>query len=285
MNNRIPVSVVILTKNEEKDLPGCLESAFRLSDDVIVLDSGSSDQTLAIAKQYEASVYEHAFTGFGDQRNWAIEQIPHRYDWVLHLDADERLTESFISEIGLLLSKQPLEAGYYVPSKLMLGERWLRRSSGYPVYQVRLFHRARMRFTNYGHGQREATTGTVGTMREPYLHYAFSKGLEAWFEKHACYAAAEAIQATSEPHGLPKLLWQCLVNDTVSRRRALKRLSFRLPCRGFLRLVHVLFLKRGLLDGKAGIAFARMMATYESMISTYISAQKAGASIRQGQIR
>lgn len=276
----LPVTVVVLTKNEQQDLPGCLASVAIYTDDCIVLDSGSNDATVAIARAADIPVYVNPFSGFGDQRNWAIDQIPHRYDWVLHLDADERMTPAFASELSAILAKDPPEAGFFVPSKLMLGESWLRYSSGYPVYQVRLFHRERLRFVNHGHGQREVTDGHLGTMNEPYLHYAFSKGLEAWFEKHARYAASEAVSASEVINGQAGGLFQLLTGDAVTRRRVLKRLSHHLPARGWLRLLEMLVLKRGLLDGKAGILYARMMANYESMTAIYKMAASMGVAIR-----
>lgn len=276
----LPVTVVVLTQNEQQDLPDCIASVTPYTDDCIVLDSGSNDDTVAIARAEGIPVYINSFSGFGDQRNWAIDQIPHRYDWVLHLDADERMTPAFAAELQEILRRNPSESGFYVPSKLMLGESWLRYSSGFPVYQVRLFHRERLRFVNYGHGQREVTEGRLGTMSEPYLHYAFSKGIQAWFEKHARYAASEAIMSVEDVKGQSGRMVQFLFGDTVMRRRVLKRLSHHLPARGWLRLFEMLVLKRGLLDGKAGILYARMMANYESMTAVYKMAASMGIAIK-----
>lgn len=276
---KVPVSIVVLTKNEEQDLPGCLEAAFRVTDDVLVLDSGSADRTREIAEAAGASFYEHHFSGFGDQRNWAIDHLPHRYPWVLHLDADERVTEAFESEVRTLLAAEPGEAGFYVPNKLMLGNQWLRFSSGYPVYQVRLFHRERLRFVNHGHGQREVTSGRLGYLREPYLHFAFSKGLNAWLHKHVDYASEEVLKWSQECTDWRETLWQCLQRDPIVRRRALKRVSFALPGRSLLRFIHQLIFKAGILDGRAGITYARMMAVFEGMIAANVSALKTGVSI------
>lgn len=274
----VPVTVIVLTLDEEANVRECLTSAQAFSDDVHVLDSGSTDATVAIARSMGVAIHHNRFTGFGDQRNWAIDHIPHRYDWVLHLDADERPTEDFLAELQQIVASSPAESGFFVPNKLMLGERWLRRCSGYPVYQVRLFHRRQLRFANHGHGQREVADGTLGYMREPYLHFAFSKGLVAWMEKHARYAAAEAALADAEC-GLAAELHRCLTGDAVARRRAMKRLSFRLPARPLLRMLEILLLRRGLLDGRAGWTYARMMAAYEAMLLAYRSATRQGVPL------
>lgn len=280
---KLPVTVVVLTKNEERGLPACLASITPHTDDCIILDSGSDDGTVAVARAAGVCVYANRFSGFGDQRNWAIDHIPHRYNWVLHLDADERMTPAFAAEISTILANDPQEAGFFVPSKLMLGDSWLRYSSGYPVYQVRLFHRERLRFVNYGHGQREVTGGRLGTMKEPYLHYALSKGLEAWFEKHARYAASEAI-FSDESGGRHGLKWaQFLLSNAVARRRVLKRFSRNLPARGTLRLLDMLILKRGLLDGPSGILYARMMANYENMTAIYRMGSSMGVAIKPSE--
>jgi len=268
---KIPVTVVILTKNEANDLPGCITATLAFSDDVVVLDSGSTDGTADIARQAGVPVFENHFTGFGDQRNWAIDHIPHRYQWALHLDADERPTPAFVDELRAIVESSSRNAGFYVPSKLMFGNRWLRYSSGFPVYQVRLFRRDRLRFANHGHGQREVTSDPIGYMREPYLHFAFSKGLQAWFTKHCHYAALEAQQAHDDQDRLGNNLRSLLSFDRVTRRRSIKRLTYRIPCRSFLRLIYMLFLKRGILDGWAGVTYARMVATYEAMYAIQLA--------------
>lgn len=268
---KVAVTIVVLTQDEESNLPSCLRSVLAISDDCHVLDSGSSDRTIEIARAMGATVHFNPFTGFGDQRNWAIDHIPHRYDWVLHLDADERLTDEFVIELAEIIRSMPDTAGFFVPNKLMFGKKWLKYSSGYPIYQVRLFHRQRLRFENRGHGQAEVTTGKIGRMQQPYLHYAFSKGLENWFVKHAKYAKAEALAAKAERTSILSEMKSLFFGPQIERRRALKRISWRLPCRGFLRQFELLILRRGLLDGRSGLIYAKMIAAYETMTAVFIA--------------
>ena len=163
---RPPVSVVILTHNEEINLEACLESC-SWCDDVAVLDSGSTDQTAQIAAQRGVKFYTHPFHSFGEQRNWAIDNIPAKHDWVFHLDADERFTPELIAEVDALLKANPSQAGFYVANQMIFMERWIKHASGYPAYQMRLFHKARMRFKDVGHGQRENTSGEIGPSNTP----------------------------------------------------------------------------------------------------------------------
>src|SRR5271165_168410 len=130
-----PVSIIILTQDEEANLPACLDS-LRAFADVHVLDSGSTDRTVAIAQERGIPVHYHPFRGFGAQRNWAIDQIPARYSWHFHLDADERLTPPLIDELQQVVDSDSALAGYYVPSKLIFAGRWMRHAGSYPGYQV-----------------------------------------------------------------------------------------------------------------------------------------------------
>jgi glycosyltransferase involved in cell wall biosynthesis len=266
-----PVSIIILTHNEEVNVAECLDSVAAF-DDVHVLDSGSTDRTLEIAKLRGVNVHHHPFQGFGQQRNWAIDHIPTRYDWQFHLDADERMTPALASEVASHSASDPPCGGYQIPSKLMFAGRWLKYAGQYPGYQLRFFHKRRLRFIDYGHGQREVTEHSVGRLREPLVHLGFSKGLDEWFCKHVRYARREAEQAfVLNTNGVRDRLWN---GDNLSRRRALKHLAMRLPGRYFLRLAYMLLWRRALCDGWPGVTYSHMVATYEGMIDVYLRVLK-----------
>lgn len=264
-----PVSYVILTYNEARNIRDCLAS-LPAGADAHVLDSGSTDGTADLAREMGAQVHVNPFESFGRQRNWAIDHIDTRHDWQMHLDADERMTADLAREMAERLRGDPAEGGFFVPSKLMFAGKWLRHAGDYPTYQVRLFHRQRLRFIDVGHGQREQTDLPVGKLAEPYLHLAFSHGLEAWLIKHAGYARREAIEAVANRRAESTgQVLRGLFGDAIQRRRSCKKLAARLPCRRTQRLLYHLVLKRAFLDGWAGLVYANMMATYESMISLH----------------
>ncbi len=270
---RPAVSVVILTLNEAGNIRSCIDSC-AWCDDVHVLDSGSTDGTQAIAEGAGARVWFNRFESFGKQRNWAIDNIAMKHDWVLHLDADERCTPELIAEIDRVLGGNPPEAGYYLANQMVLMGSWIRHASGYPAYQMRLFHKGRMRFTDVGHGQREATDGAIGTLKSPYVHLNFSKGLDDWFARHNRYStleAAEVVKMLAEPLALGDVL-----KGGITRRRALKRLAARLPMRSSLRFWMTLIVQRGLLDGAAGWRYAKMLAIYEGMIALKVKERAGG---------
>lgn len=259
-----PLSIVILTLNEQANIADCIRSCAPCTD-IHVLDSGSQDRTREIAESLGARVWVHPFESFGAQRNWAIDNIDTRHDWIFHLDADERLTPELIAELRRVLARDPPDAGFLVPHKLMFMGRWLRRTATYPTYQVRLFHKNRMRFTDYGHGQREDTHGHIGRLEVPYLHYAFSKGLFDWFDKHNRYSSLEAIQFIRQEERLPPLS-DLLAHDPIQRRRAWKRVLYGVPGWPVMHMLIRLFVFGGILEGKAGISYATLLAMYEQMI-------------------
>ena len=269
----IPLAVVVLTLNEEKALPACLDSCVGC-DELHVLDSGSTDSTAAVARARGVRVWTNSFTSFAAQRNWAIDNIPTRSQWQLHLDADERLTPELLDELRCTLASNPAEAGFYLANKLILNGSWLKHTGSYPAYQMRLFHRGRMRFVDHGHGQREQTTGRIGTLRQPYLHLAFEKGLDDWLAKHERYAAAEVAQHLAR-RGSGSDLAGLFSADRLRRRRAMKEISFRIPGRAFLRSAWMLIGQGGFLDGRAGWTYIGMMHRYESMISAGLSVAAA----------
>lgn len=263
--SQMPLSILILTFDEETNLPSCLESV-AWCDDVVVLDSGSTDGTVDIAEAYGARVYQRSFDDFAGQRNWALDNVEFRHPWLFHLDADERLTDALRIECENVLVRDERSA-YMVPSKMILRGRWLKWSGMYPSYQMRLMKIGEARFIQKGHGQREgeALRG-VGVLREPYLHYNFSKGMGDWFEKHCRYAEQEAAEALRGFDGHRLDLRGLVSLDPVRRRRALKALSFRLPVRPLLRFTYMYFFRLGFLDGYPGFKYCKLMAWYEGMI-------------------
>ncbi|MEM1353314.1 MAG: WcaF family extracellular polysaccharide biosynthesis acetyltransferase [Planctomycetota bacterium] len=260
------VSVVILTLNEDNNIADCLASC-AWCDDVHVLDSGSTDATRELAHQLGATVHQNPFESFGKQRNWAIDHIETKHDWIFHLDADERFTPELVAQVDQALVSEPSEAGYHIPHRVMFMERWLKRAAGYPTYQMRLFNKFRMRFCDYGHGQREEEGCEVGVIDEPYLHYSFSKGLYDWLDKHNRYSTLEALQILSGKEYSWRLR-DLVVAPRVKRWRAWKELVYHLPMRAKLRWLGIMFINGGVFEGRAGLTYANLLSIYENMIST-----------------
>jgi glycosyltransferase involved in cell wall biosynthesis len=264
------VSILILTHNEEANLPACL-SALSWCDDILVLDSGSTDRTLYVAKSNGARILSRPFDNFADQRNHGLEFGEFRHDWVLHLDADEIVTREFASAIQALTPPAGVNA-YRIPSKAILFGHWLRHAGMWPVYQVRLGQRTHLRFKQVGHGQQEdMPSGQVGEFSEPYLHYSFSNGMRRWLEKHIRYAEDEAKYVRDQRARSTFSIIFAGRGDGTSLRRRAKAVAAHLPffLRPFVRFLYVYFLRQGFRDGRAGLAYAMMLSVYEGMVSVF----------------
>ena len=253
-------SVVILTLNEERDLPRCLASAASC-DDLVVLDSGSTDRTVELARAVGARVFVRPFDNFAGQRNHAQREIPFRHPWVFHLDADEHLTPELDAECRAAAARTDLD-GFMVAPKMMFQGRWIPHCTDFPAWQARFVRAPQFRFVEVGHGQREAPGMRLARLRASYLHDLSSGGEAEWLEKHRRYARAEARQHLSG--AAPAPVRELFAADRLRRRRALKHLSYALPFRPFLRFVYQYLLRRGFLDGRPGLRYCRLLARYEA---------------------
>jgi glycosyltransferase involved in cell wall biosynthesis len=260
-------SVVILTLNEEKALPACL-SSLNGCNDVVVLDSGSTDATVSMARNAGARVFSRPFDTFAGQRNYAQREIGFRNPWVFHLDADERMTPELDNECRGASARADLD-GFRVAPKMFFEGRWVPHCTDYPAYQARFVRAPAFEFIQVGHGQREAPDMRVGTLRANYIHDMSIYGTEAWLAKHRRYAHAEAARALLG--NTPGESWVGLFSrDALARRRALKRMSLRLPFRPFFRFIYQYCLRGGFLDGRQGYRYCLLLARYEGFIAEEI---------------
>lgn len=257
-------SILILTKNEEANLPACLQSV-AWCDDVVVLDSFSNDGTCDLARERGASLHQRAFDDFGSQRNFALDEIQFKHPWVFHLDADERFNEELRSECERAI-EQDEHSAYFVPNRIMFLGKWIKHSTQYPYPQVRLLKVGEVRFAKAGHGQREdqAKRG-VGHIHVAYDHFNFSKGISDWVEKHNRYSSEEADDLFASSAGA--IDWQGLLSGgSMRRKRALKQLHARLPGRWLVKFLYLYILRRGFLDGYPGFVYCVLQGFYDFLI-------------------
>ena len=262
------ISILILTYNEEVNLGDCLKSV-RFSDDVVVLDSFSSDNTVQIAQESGATVLERKFDNYAAQRNFGLAH-EFKYDWILMLDADERIPEDFIEELRQVteLPNNPVTL-YRMRRKDMFLGRWLKRSSGYPTWFGRLFRKGSVRVEREIN-EEYYTNGEIGLLDGHLIHYPFNKGIEYWFERHNRYSSMEAIKLNEE-RAAPVAWKDFLDSDPMLKRKAFKALAYRMPFRPLLTFCFLYFIKLGILDGRAGFNFSIMRSIYEYMISLKMS--------------
>jgi glycosyltransferase involved in cell wall biosynthesis len=270
-----PVTVILLTLNEEKNIVECLGS-LRWCDDVIIVDSGSVDQTIGAALQArpDLRVLNHLFLDFGDQRNWALDNAQPKHEWILFLDADERATERFVLAVNEAVLNPGGNAGFFVcPRNIFMG-RWIKHSTLYPSYQLRLLRHGKVRYQCEGHGQREVTDSPLGYIQEPYDHYPFSKGLDEWSARHRRYYAAEVelmLRLAVEP-----LKTMDLLSGPIERRRCLKRISARMPWLRLTVFIYLYFFRLGFMDGLPGFRYCRLRLAQEIQLMRNMASQMRG---------
>jgi glycosyltransferase involved in cell wall biosynthesis len=264
----MPTSVLILTLNEEANLGTCLDSV-SWCDDVVVLDSFSSDQTVQVAQSRGVRVLQRQFDDYASQRNFGLKEVAYKYPWVLMLDADERVPEDLCREIHKALASVPDATTLcFVRRKDYLFGRWIKRSSGYPTWFGRLARLGRV-WVERPVNEEYHTDGQVAHLDAHIDHFPFNKGFSAWVIKHDRYSSMEAAVFVQQPPRLPRLK-ELLNFDSASRRRATKQLLYSFPARPVLVFAGLYLLRGGILDGRAGLTFSLLRAWYEYMIDCKI---------------
>lgn len=265
------ISVIILTRNEEHDLPRCL-GALGWCDDVHVVDSGSTDATVAIAEKYHADVQVNAFVSFGVQRNWSLDHCALKHAWVLFLDADEVANAEFVKAAKTAVAAAAeTTAGFYCCWKQIYDGRWLKRCDSFPKWQFRLLRRGRARFTDFGHGQKEAEVqGTLAYLPAPYDHHGLSKGIGHWLDRHNRYATLEAKARLSAPINFREIFSA----HGSTRNKALKPLVSRVPGWPLIRFCITYFFRFGFLEGRPGFVYCANLAYYEFLIRIKMREEK-----------
>lgn len=290
----VPVSVLVPAKNEAQNIVECLRHV-RWAEQVTVIDSGSTDDTEALAQAMGADVYHFDYqrecpTGWPKKKNWALENVPWRHEWVLIFDADEHATPELAAEIQAVVTGQATPPrngcgdGYWMNRKLIFLGGWIKRCGYYPSWNVRLFKHAVGRYERLddtgdtGSGDNEVhehvilSTGEAGWLENDFLHYAY-RSIADWVEKHNRYSSWEAqVQLKDERggaappgggHSSASNIQPALFGSRVQRRRWIKKASLKMPFRPTLRFLYHYIIARGFMDGYPGYVLCRLMQTYE----------------------
>ena len=253
------LTVVILTQNEENNLPRCL-AGIPQRYPIVIVDSGSTDATLAIARQRGCAVFENPWPGFARQRNFALENCGITSRWVLFVDADEVYPAEFYAWFEADMAASDSTDLVMVPSILFLREKRLNHAPGYPIYHPRLVRREATKFvTNHtGHGEAVLNTARMAYSPIPYNHYFYHGEIIEWMHKHIGKAAQEVR---------PRPTAGAMLTTRGRISVWLGRSAFRI----FARFLYHYVLRGGFLDGAAGLEFALMFTWYEATI--YVQAR------------
>jgi len=234
---REKLSVTVITLNEENEIGDCLESV-SWADEIVVVDSGSSDRTVEIAKKFTDKVVYHPWAGYAAQKNWAMEQASH--PWILSLDADERVSPELREEIERLLESSPRSVGYRVPRKNFFLGRWIRHGGWSPDYVLRLFRRDSGRFAERKVHESVTVQGEIGMLQSPLAHYTY-RSMADYFQRmdrYSTLAAEEMFEAGKRANFIDLLLR---------------------PCGTFLKMF---LLRQGFRDGMDGFLLGRLYSIY-----------------------
>jgi len=238
-----------------------------------VVDSGSRDKTCDIARAAGARVVDFNWNGqFPKKKNWSLENIAWKHEWVLILDADERILPELAAEIQAEV-KQPQADGYFINRRFIFLDKWIKHCGYYPSWNLRLFrHRLgryeKLHTADTGSGDNEVhehveLRGAAAHLKNDMLHYAYPD-IYTWMEKHNRYSNWEArVEVEGDA-----AVGVSQIGSHLSARRRLREWSRRMPFRPALRFFYSYILKLGFLDGRAGFIFCRLLATYE-MLSVY----------------
>ncbi|PMS37041.1 glycosyltransferase involved in cell wall biosynthesis [Trinickia symbiotica] len=260
------VSVLILTKNEENDLPGCMESVIEWCDDIHVYDSFSTDRTVEIASRLGARVTRRQFDNWASHQNWGLANIKFKHEWVLYLDADERITPALAKEILAAAAAPGDFVAFDVRRRDFYRERWLKHVQATPYY-IRLFKPAYIQYDRLVNPV-TIVNGKKGRLSGYLDHQPFSKGIAHWVSRHNSYSSLEADQllineSKSEKFELSKAL---LSRNFEVRRYHQKGLFSKLPFRPLLKFFVLYVVRRGFLDGGPGFSYALLQSIYEYFI-------------------
>ncbi|MFB2973953.1 glycosyltransferase family 2 protein [Aerosakkonema sp. BLCC-F183] len=284
--SKIPVSVLIPAKNEEANLPACLESV-ALADEVFVVDSQSSDRSVEIAESYGAKVVQFYFNGrWPKKKNWALDNLPFHNEWVLIVDCDERITPELWSEIAAAI-QNPDYNGYYINRRVYFLGQWIRYGGRYPDWNLRLLKHEKGRYENLktedvpNTGDNEVhehviLKGQVGYLKNDMLHIDF-RDIYQWLERHNRYSNWEARLYLNFLMGKDDLetinddserlnRFIRIIRNPVQRKRFLRKVWVWLPFKPALRFMITYIIQLGFLDGRAGYIYARLMSQYEYQI-------------------
>lgn len=252
------ITAIILTMNEEINIGPCIESIKDLVSKIIVVDSGSLDNTVNIAEKKGALVVKHKFIHYANQFNWALDNLDIDTEWILRIDADERITKELSKEINKSLSNDGDTTGYVFKLRIYFMNRWIKHGGIYPFKKLMLFKNKVGRLENRRKDAHSVVSyGKVKELKNDALHYDF-KDLKTWVNKHNWYVDREVLDYFDAQ--LPKE--SDLSNKKITKTRKFKKIYYKLPIllRSKLYYFYRYYFKLGFLDGKEGKIFHFLQA-------------------------
>jgi glycosyltransferase involved in cell wall biosynthesis len=259
-NARLPISVIVLTYNEEANIEACLRSVCEWAGEIFVVDSGSTDRTLEIARQFTANIVNHPFENYSRQRNWAQEHLLLTYDWVFHIDADERVTPELAESLRQFFGSEEARTvdGLLISRRTVFLGRPILHGGHYPVYHLRVFRRAKGRCEDRLYDQHFIVNGATRRISGDLMD-VITSDLTVWITRHARWGTLEAqeqMRGIRSARGSQVQGWP--TGTPIERRRWLRSAVYgRAPLflRAFAYFLYRYILRLGFLDGVEGLIF------------------------------
>jgi glycosyltransferase involved in cell wall biosynthesis len=258
IENRLPITAIILTLNEEENLPHAIGSAKIFTEEIFVVDSLSTDHTVDVSLQHHVKIVQRPFTDYGEQWQWAIDHLPIKTPWVLKLDADERVSSQLIKEMNDQLKSDPQENAFIIPIRLW----FLGKPLHVKIKSCRLWKKEKGRFSKVMVNEHLLIDGSIGYLRH-FIEHMDSANLHRWYEKQNYYTSMEAIMKVrgDKLATNPKLL-----GNALERRMFLKKYFHRIPFRSYLLWLYMMFIEGVWRDGQAGRTWAHLRVEVMRMI-------------------
>ena len=257
---KLPVTAIIMTFNEKLNLEECLSSISGFVEDIIIIDSYSTDNTLEISNKYTNKIYQNKFINQAKQFIWALANTEIKNEWILRLDADERWTEEGLKELKDIIENDKAD-GVYVKMKIFFMGRWIKHGGFYPNYFLRVYKKSKGKMEDRWMDEHIKVDGRTIISKIDVIesNYDRQKNISLWTDKHNKYSTREAIEFLIQKHKLKSMdtvakFWG---NKTERKRWLKEKLYFRIPLflRPFLYYIHRYIIKLGFLDGKEGFIF------------------------------
>jgi glycosyltransferase involved in cell wall biosynthesis len=258
--NKLPISVIVLTFNEKLNLRECLDSVNNYVDEIIIVDSFSTDNTIEMAKSYTNKIYKNKFVNQAKQFIWALGSTDIKHEWILRLDADERWTKEGFEELREIIGKDKAN-GVYVKMKIFFMGRWIKHGGFYPNYFLRVYKKSKGRMEDRWMDEHIKVDGRtiISNIDVIESNYDRQKNISLWTDKHNKYSTREAIEFLIQKHKLRKIdtvakFWG---NKTERKRWLKEKFYFRLPLfiRPMLYYFYRYIIKLGFLGGKEGFIY------------------------------
>ena len=255
---KLNITAIILTYNEALNIRDCLKSAQEVASQIIIVDSGSTDETITIAKEFDCEIISHPFENYSQQRNWALNNSKINNEWVLNLDADHRLTLELQKELRLVFSNNIASSvnGFLTSRKTIFMGKWIRYGGHYPTYHAILFRKNKGFCEIKNYDQHFKVEGNMVKLKEDVID-VITDSLFNFTNRHNKWSDFEAHYQISKTSDNNSLIKSDLTGTPIQKRRYLKSIYEKFPLfvRPFLYFIIRYFLRLGFLDGTKGLIF------------------------------